>query len=91
VTQQVKGTIQEQARGSGRITTNIENIRDMVQQIHKAVHSQRDGVSHAVAMLGKIRERSESGESVAAIVSAGLDDLLVQIDRVINEIEAARA
>jgi methyl-accepting chemotaxis protein len=91
VTQQVKGMIHEQARGSGRITTNIENIREMVQLIHNAVQSQRDGASHAVATLGKIRERAESGEGPAASVSAGLRDILARIDRVIHEIETARA
>jgi methyl-accepting chemotaxis protein len=91
VAQQVKGMINEQARGSGRITQNIENIRYMVQQIHIPVQSHRDGATHSAAPLEQIREKAGKREKAAATVGDGLRDLLTQIDRLIGEIEKAQA
>jgi len=63
---QVRGTTEEQARGSGRIRESVENVREAVERINSALQEQSAACRSAVEFLEAMATRTRSNEQSAA-------------------------
>ena len=78
--QQVRGTTEEQARGSGRIAESVEGVRDAVEQINGALQEQSATCRSAVEMLGTVSGRTRSNEESVRRMDQAAKDLLRQAE-----------
>jgi methyl-accepting chemotaxis protein len=62
VAQQVRGTTEEQARGSSRIRESIEGVREAVEQINAALQEQSQACASALSVLESVQTRTRSNE-----------------------------
>ncbi len=77
VATQVRGTTEEQARGSGRIRESIEGVREAVERINEALQEQSTACRSAAEFLEAVWQRTHSNEQSAGrldAVASGLAD-----------------
>jgi methyl-accepting chemotaxis protein len=77
---QVRGTTEEQARGSVRIRESVEGVRQAVERINEALQEQSQACSAAVECLEDVRGGSEAHEGATRQVENVARDLLVQAE-----------
>jgi methyl-accepting chemotaxis protein len=65
VAQQVRGTTEEQARGSGRIRESIEGVRVAAEQINEALQEQSQACAMVLEALAAVQERTRGNEQAA--------------------------
>ena len=74
--QQVRGTTEEQARGSGRIRESIEGVQEVVEQINTALQEQSAECRSAVEFLEEIYARTKSNDYSARRLAEAKQGLL---------------
>ena len=70
VATQVRGTTEEQARGSGRIRESIEGVREAVERINEALQEQSTACRSAAEFLEAVWQRTHSNEQSAGRLDA---------------------
>ncbi len=78
VAHQVRGTTEEQARGSGRIRESIEEVRNAVEQINNALQEQTAVCKTVVEFLEEVYARTRSNTDSASRMDAATKGLLRQ-------------
>ena len=90
VASQVRGTTEEQARGSGRIRESIEGVRSAVEEIHVALQEQSQACSEAVAFLEQLRGRSGTRQEANRLVEGVARELLTRAEELRAEVRRFR-
>ena len=88
--QQVRGTTEEQARGSGRIRESIEEVREAVEQINSALQEQSAACRSAVELLETIHTRTRSNEQSAGRLDQVTKDLVQQAETLRDDVQRFR-
>jgi len=78
VAQQVRGTTEEQARGSGRIRESVEGQRDAIEQINQALQEQAAACRSAVEFIEEIFAQTRANEESARRMDQASKELLEQ-------------
>jgi methyl-accepting chemotaxis protein len=65
VAAQVRGTTEEQARGSGRIRESVEGVREALERINQALQEQSAACRSAAEFLEAVWRRTQSNEQSA--------------------------
>ena len=78
VAQQVRGTTEEQARGSGQIRKNVEEQRDAVEQINQALQEQAAACRSAVEFIEEIFAQTRANEESTRRMDQASKGLLKQ-------------
>jgi methyl-accepting chemotaxis protein len=70
----VRGTTEEQARGSGRIRESVEGVREAVERINEALQEQSAACRSAVEFLEAMHQRTRTNqEAVRRLDGVGQD------------------
>ena len=90
VTQLVRGSTQEQARGSVRILESVERVRGSVEQIDAALQEQSRGCASAVEFLEAVRIRTRSNEESAQRMGEATQGLLREAESLRKDVRRFR-
>jgi methyl-accepting chemotaxis protein len=90
VAQQVRGTTEEQARGSGRIRESVEGVREAVEQINSALQEQSAACRSAVEFLEAMHTRTRSNEQSAGRLDRVTKDLVQQAETLREDVQRFR-
>jgi methyl-accepting chemotaxis protein len=86
VATQVRGTTEEQARGSGRIRESIEGVREAVERINAALQEQSAACRQAVEFLAAVHERTRANEQSATRLGRVSQDLVQQAEALRSDV-----
>jgi methyl-accepting chemotaxis protein len=87
VAQQVRGTTEEQARGSGRIRESVEGVREAVESINRALQEQSAACRSAVEFLEAVYARTRSNEDSSRRLDAVAKSLLHQAEALRQDVQ----
>jgi len=87
---QVRGTTEEQARGSVRIRESVEGVREAVERINSAIQEQSQACSAAADFLEEARGRSATHEEATRTVEGVARELLAQAEELREEVRRFR-
>ena len=87
VAQQVRGTTEEQARGSGRIRESVEGVREAVEQHQPALQEQSTACRSAVELLEAVYARTRTNEESARRLDAVTKSLLHQAEALREDVQ----
>ena len=87
VAQQVRGTTEEQARGSGRIRESVEGVREAVERINRALQEQSAACRSAVEFLEAVYARTRSNEESSRRLDAVAKSLLHQAEALRQDVQ----
>ena len=76
VAAQVRGTTEEQARGSGRIRESVEGVREAVERINEALQEQSAACRSAVEFLEAMHQRTRTNQEAVRRLDGVGQDLL---------------
>jgi methyl-accepting chemotaxis protein len=76
VASQVRGTTEEQARGSGRIRESVEGVREAVERINEALQEQSAACRSAVEFLEAMHQRTRTNQEAVRRLDGVGQDLL---------------
>jgi methyl-accepting chemotaxis protein len=90
VAAQVRGTTEEQARGSGRIRESVEGVREAVERINQSLQEQSAACRSAVEFLEAVWRRTQSNEQSAGRLDAVARGLVAQAEGLRQHVERFR-
>jgi methyl-accepting chemotaxis protein len=90
VSQQVRRTTEEQARGFVRIRENVEGVREAVEQINSSLHEQSGACGQVAEFLEQVFERTRSNEEAGQRMGEAMRDLLRQAEALREDVERFR-
>ncbi|MEM7408967.1 MAG: methyl-accepting chemotaxis protein [Myxococcota bacterium] len=90
VASQVRGTTEEQARGSGRIRESIEGVRGAVEEIHVALQEQSEACAEAAAFLEQLQGRRGTRQEANRLVEGVARELLTRAEELRAEVRRFR-
>ena len=90
VAQLVRGTTEEQARGSSRIRESVEGVREAVERINSALQEQSVACASAVEFLGTVGNRTRSNEESARRMGEATKQMLRQAESLRREVRKFR-
>jgi methyl-accepting chemotaxis protein len=86
VAHQVRGTTEEQARGSGRIRLSVDGIRDAVEQINDSIQEQSAACRSVVEFLEEVSSRTQSNEVSAKRMDEATKGLLGEAENLREDV-----
>jgi methyl-accepting chemotaxis protein len=88
VSRQVRGTTEQQGRGTARIRDSIEAVREVVGEVERSLHEQSTACQSALEFLTRVSSRTGASDEAARSMQSAMRDLQEQA-RSLRE-EAAR-
>jgi methyl-accepting chemotaxis protein len=86
VAHQVRGTTEEQARGSGRIRESVDGVRDAVEQINGSLQEQSAACRSVVEFLEEVSSRTQSNDVSAKRMDEVTKGLLSEAERLREDV-----